>query len=360
MHKRETSISVQTERFMHAIEKALRKHLRVKGQVLKKCELAQKNEHKFSTVCIFDVLSETSTLRFVAKITKDHPANTRILEQKNQSAVEYEALRRLYPLFCQVEGCSVPYPVAVLPELNTHLMEYVSGSLLADQLRYLRPLSSPRRFHSLCNGYFLTGRWLKHFQELSGIDDANSVVLDAMIERCSELFRQAEAVAGARLSSEVRGQTINALESARNQLKETPIPVADLHGDFGPWNVMMNESGVVVLDFFDLRRGPVLIDPLRMLVQLDDENHSLTTSRRRVDALRHAFLQGYGELPTVALPLLQFCETYQRAVSLMTCFLARKHRLHQAFEQSRIIKKQTDWLTGYRQSHSVWPNNAWQ
>ena len=80
---------------------------------------------------------------------------------------KYGILADLYPRFASVERCSVPRPVAVTPEADGFLMEYVDGHVLADDLRFVHFASNRSGFRRLQNHFRDCGRWLRYFQQFN-------------------------------------------------------------------------------------------------------------------------------------------------------------------------------------------------
>jgi len=88
----------------------------------------------YSTVLFLTVKTDRHTRRLVAKRIVHHPENKAVSARENQAVVEFNILQHLYARFEPMPGCSVCRPVVVLPALETVVIEFVEGTLLADEL----------------------------------------------------------------------------------------------------------------------------------------------------------------------------------------------------------------------------------
>ena len=309
----------------------------------------------FSAVAFLTLRTARVTKRLVAKTAIHHPANQHVFGERNQAVVEYDILRKLHTGLETVEGCFVPRPLVVVPEIETYVMEYVEGDLFVDLLKQVRYFAPRAGLRCLQRHFFLCGRWLKHFQSITGVSVANTDVLQKTIEGCERLLKQIEQTANGHCPSCLRNRVMGDLEENMNRLSGDELLVAGRHGDFGPWNMIVNDRGITVIDFLGYDQDLVALDVLKILVCLDKETRSLTSSPKRVASLRTRFLEGYGELPAVPEAVLQICETRQHLSLLANCFRFKPRQLHRCFEYRRIARAQINWLSSGSNRRLLWP-----
>ena len=328
------------------------------GGRLESCTVERVISRPYSTIVVLAGDTGTGRSRFVAKTTVHHAHNQRVVEQENQAVVEYEALKKLYESFQDIEGCSVPCPLAVLPQIDTYLMRFVEGDELADLSRYSRYLSPTEKFESLQRHYFLCGRWLKHFQQTTGIREGNVRAAEVVVQRCEELMERIDKENPGRRAPNLAGKVMGDLEGELERLDDSKVLVTGRHGDFGPWNVLANSQGIVVLDFFGCNEGPTQVDALRMLVYLDDEKRCLTNSAAHVDRLQERFLEGYGPASHTPAALNRICETQQRLISLVDAYsLSKAGRAHHRLAARRCIHAHLRWLSQGKDKKLLWSNS---
>jgi len=290
------------------------------------------------------------------KTTVHHPINIGITESDNQAVVEYNILKELYPKFGNVDKCSVPRPLLVIPEMETYLMEFVPGSLVVDEHRYTRYFSSAAGFKSLKESYFHIGKLLKHFQEFTGMGKSGVASLDGVIERCDQRLKLVEESGDRRSPAGIRSRVMNYIERRMSRLASEEIMVCGRHGDFGPWNLLAGPQGITLIDFLGYRQEPLPVDIIKVLVYLEDEKYSLTSSSKRVELLIKKFLEGYGELPDIQIPVLEICETMQRVVSLWGSIGDSHNRIHHRIEADLRLKANLQWLLAEDNRRLIWPS----
>ncbi len=117
---------------------AVRNHFAKNGEQIVRLDLLETIRRPFSEVCIFNAHSSRLSYKIVSKRTVHHEINLQITEAQNQALVEYKILSKVYPVFQNINKCSVPCPIAVFPEYDTYIMEFSEGEPLTDLFRYAR------------------------------------------------------------------------------------------------------------------------------------------------------------------------------------------------------------------------------
>lgn len=301
-------------------------------------------ERSFSSIVFLRVKTSKSVRRLVVKTTAHHPINKSLTKSENQATVEYNILKKLYPKFQEVEKCSVPYPILVIPEIETYLMEFVDGNLLSNELRYDRYFASREGFHQLLEYFHVCGRWLKKFQEFTGIHTAGVEILDDVIERCGHRLRQIDASGDSRCTKGLRDRVTRLLHDQMSQLSGSKILASGRHSDFISYNILCSPHEINVIDFLGYDQGPISIDLISMLVHLENEKLCLTSSPWRVDALKKSFLEGFGEIPHIPRPVLIISEVLLRVMCIWGGISRSQSRLSHKIETNRRMRAHIKWL----------------
>jgi len=344
-------------RKIETVKVALVGYLRAaENDQLKDFEVINVNHRSFSTIVHLKIETAKINKRLVMKTINHHPINKDVIDRENQAVVEYNILRNLYPKFQKIENCSVPQPILVVPEIETYLMGYVDGDLLINELRWDRHLSSQKKFKELQGHFYNSGRWLRYFQEFTGLSDVSSGALNSVIERAESRLRLIEELNYPRCPKNLLREVRTFLYDQLNKLSGEKILVSGRHSDFHPLNILIGQNGVTVIDFMGYQEDCIAVDVLKMMVHLEDEKRSLTASSRRVKALQDKFLEGYGKAPVVPMPALLICEAMQRIVSLWGNISTPSKLFHHYLEANLRIKAHLDWLIDEKKRRLLWPS----
>lgn len=298
----------------------------------------------FSNTVILSVDFASGTRRLVMKSVVHHHANAAITEIENQAVVEFEILRKIFPYFVDVEECGTPKPLFVLPEIETYVMEFVEGELLMDKLRAANYFASRQHFTELQQYFYQSGKWLKHFQESTGIRKAGPEILDEVIERCDQQFDLIEKGDGGSLPSGLRHDVIQSLKEQQDHIAHNEVLVCGRHGDFGSWNIIAGAGKITVIDYLGYKEAPLAVDLLKMLSNFNNDKKSLLASPFRMEKLKDAFLNGYGQLPELTRPQMIICEALHRTMALEVVLNSTMLRFYHAIEKRRQLKDNLNWL----------------
>ncbi len=327
-----------------AREKLSRYFLEQSGKNLRGVEVIRVWPRPFSTTCLLAAHTDRGSQRFVVKQIMEHPLNASIVTEPNQAALEFDLLARVHPKFAEVEHCSVPRPVAMLPDIDAFIMEYAEGHLLAEDLYYLHPFTSPAKFLQLQEHFRQCGRWLRHFQTFTGRRTADAGALDGVLIHCRDRLRRIEESGDRRLPADFKKTAEKIIDRLVEELENCEIPVARSHGDFGPWNILAGPDGVTVIDFYGSRDTPIYVDILNVLIYLESIGHGIANSRSRVRKLRERFLAGVGTLPQAPPPLVLLCEVQQRIMRTAGAVTLKNGRPFQRMKSSRALRAHVKWI----------------
>ena len=326
-----------------ALEEYFSSNLKEKLQSL---EQLQKFERPYSTVVILRVKSDYNYYRLVMKTMIHHPINKIFFEKENQAVVEYNILKILYSRYQYIEDCNVPEPLLVLPDIETYVMRFVEGTLMMDNFCYTRMFSSLKYFELLRNNMCLYGKWLKLFQDFTFKERVDgSIAYDPVIERAKHRLKLIEDNYKNVIPNNFRATVDYFFHEQLAIVERQKIQVYGRHGDFTPLNAIMGPDGITVIDFLGFDYEPPEVDILKVLIFLENESMSVTSSKSRVKSLKQAFLNGYGDLNGIPESGQLICEAMQRIVSIWGHCSTPKRLLHHRFESYLIIKRHLSWFS---------------
>lgn len=301
-------------------------------------------ERSFSATAFLTVITSEFTHKLVSKTVVHHEINRSITQSENQSVVEYSILNFLHPKFTDVYRCGVPEPVILLPEIETYIMRFVDGVVLSDLNKYLRYFANKSNYNTLKEYYYLAGRWLKNFQEFTGMRSAGAECLDGVIERCQQRLCLIRSSGDLRCDINFYDNVMWFMDRAKACTADHDVPVCGRHGDFTPWNILAGKDGITVIDFLGYSEEPIYVDVFKMLVFLEDESLSITSSKYRVDCLKKLFLSGYGDIPGQSSSVALLCEAMQRVVSMWGCISGENRFYHHRWETRMRFDSHLNWF----------------
>lgn len=313
---------------------------------LQSLETLQTIERPYSTVVFLHAKSAHTAYRMVMKTTTHHPINKFFFEKENQAVVEYNILKSLYPRYQDIDNCNVPEPILILPDLETYVMQFVEGTLLMDNFRYTRMFSSPECFELLRKSMHLYGNWLKSFQNFTIKDRVEgTTAYEQVIARGKHRLKLIEEQQENIIPDNFRATVENFFQKQLTSVQGQEIQLYGRHGDYTPLNAIMGPDGITVIDFLGFDYEPPEVDIFKVLIFLENESLSFTSSKSRVRGLKNAFLDGYGDLNGIPKSGQLICEAMQRIVSIWGHLSTQKHLLHHRLESYRIIKRHLSWFS---------------
>lgn len=308
----------------HSFNEEIKKKLSEYYRNNLKCEMQEIEnikiyERGFSTTATFDVGTTIGKKRLFWKKVRHQPINERITRSENQALVEYDILDFLWPRFRGITGCSVPRPIAVLPESETVIMEFIEGSLLEEHMdRSLLYGTSRSRFREVKQLFFLAGSWLKHFQEFTDVGNSKEGNLDSIHEKIETRLNFLEISQDPRVPKGIKDRVLKYVQTHTYPYADN-IRLTGRHGDFGPWNIMVRGDEICVIDFMGYRSDLPALDPLKMLSCFDTMRSRFAFNKRRIDELEQSFLSGFGEIPYTSVHMLKLCRIYHLVCNIYAC-----------------------------------------
>lgn len=295
-------------------------------------------EKPFSSVKILRLVTSKEIRQLVMKTTIHHPVNEAISKSINQSVVEYNILKDLYPKYESIAKCSIPRPIVIIPEMDTFIIEYIQGELLLDQLRYANYFASKKIFNVLKQQFYYSGCWLKYFQSFTGTSASGIESFDTTIERIEYRIRALHDGNDPRWDKDLGRRIKKYLEGQLKLSVREKIFITGRHGDFGPWNIIGNNEGICVIDFFGYKMDLIPLDFQKMLIFFEDSKYEFLYNKSRIQELMDSFKDGYGTLPYVPDNIIDICQLLHRVCSVYGNIYGSQNKLHQKIERNRCIK----------------------
>ncbi|HEX8148582.1 MAG TPA: glycosyltransferase [Pyrinomonadaceae bacterium] len=201
---------------------------------------------------------------------------------------EFRALSMLWGEFSRrSERLAVPRPVGLKPERAALLIEKSPGVRLERAARWAR--LRPGAFGRLRGWFGACGEWLATFHGVTARAGDPRPVYER-IER--EFGEEVEACRALGLGDALASALARRFEEGKGAAFDPRARVVGRHCDFAPYNVLVTEGRVTVIDFEGLRDG-VAYDDLCYFLGMVEATPAYHLSRRMRGALRAEFLRGY-------------------------------------------------------------------
>ena len=218
------------------------------------------------------------------------------------------------------------------------LMDFVPGQSLESSLSALRYTASGQALRQLARSFWQLGRWLRHYQSSGAVRECRRDAVQSVLAQCEHRLRMIEQTRHPWLPADLCCHVLRRLDAWLQRLDDQ-VRVGRCHGDFGPWNVLVTEGRLTVLDFSVSRQDCLLVDPLGVLVYLESLRHAPSFSSRRVRRLQHLFLRGYACSADPPLPLVALCESLHRICRLQDCLASPAASRVDRFRRWRVYRE---------------------
>ena len=208
-------------------------------------------------------------------------------------ATEFEVLKKLHKAFADYEGFGVVRPVAFYPREMITITEEKTGANLYDILQKQgHRLASRKRFQQLEKYCYRCGQWLHLFQALTQTGKTVALRDMQILQNALERFQRWENL---NLKKSLLKRVQNDLQQRLNRLAQQPVLLSGQHGDFIPFNVIVNANEITLLDFPYYTVGTVYHDLARFCTVLITMAKKPLFSRRRMLRLVKAIIAGFAE-----------------------------------------------------------------
>lgn len=317
---------------------------------------------RYSNTAYIQADVEGGSRSFFLKQIINHPMNVVALSNEpDQAAIEYRMLEQLYPKFVHVEHCSVPRPVILFSDANAYVTESIEARDLVDDLHLLHYFAHRRRFDELQQNFYLSGRWLRHFQGCITVTRPASEVANYMMQRCHDRLQVIDTKGRRWIGPEFAVGAKDYFDSLAGRLDIDQMAIVPRHGDFGPWNALVNADGLTVIDFFGAGDGPFPEDLLSVLVSLDTMRYGIANSRTRIKCLQDKFLAGFGPVGHHQVEYILLCEALQRLLQIavsIQCLSGDSYRTvpwTEVIERKRALSANVAWFNRRPTISTIWP-----
>jgi len=139
-----------------------------------------------------------------------------------------------------------------------------------------------------------SGRWLQHFQRITAAPRQTPGTSEDLLER---MRADLDACLEMGLSEMEAGRMLAFCAAHLTAADAERLPAVGVHPDFQPDNVLVAPDRITVIDFPSFQYGHAASDVARFLVTLEFFSRTPLYARGRLDALRDAFVRGYGPWP---------------------------------------------------------------
>lgn len=230
---------------------------------------------------------------FVLKLHRPHWAREDEAAERGRAHAdnEFKALSFLWGEFSRRSGQhAVPKPVDFNPERAALLMEKCPGERLERAMRWARFRPGVRA--SLPRWFAACGEWLATLHAVTAREGDPRPIYER-IER--DFYAELEECRGRGLGAELASKATNRFEAAKGAVFDGSHRLVGRHCDFAPYNVLVSENRVTVLDFEGLQDG-VAYEDLCYFLAMVEATPPYHLSRATARALGAEFLRGYARL----------------------------------------------------------------
>jgi len=204
---------------------------------------------------------------------------------------EYKILTHLYNQFSFLDHINVIEPLAHLSDEHILVTEDFPGNnlntLILSHLRWVPSTKELQRLNKYC---FLSGRWLRYFQQFTRKDDI------FYLDRDQYVVNIEKKLASSRQFSIGQALSRKIYKFVDSKFTVTPflqLQSVGYHSDFTPWNILIKDDEIRVCDFDRFSFKSKYDDLTLFLCCLEAQKGILGMSNRHIDSLKNSYLTGY-------------------------------------------------------------------
>ncbi len=200
--------------------------------------------HVFKVSCEFEGYSKN----VYVKMGRDNSEETREGIRR-----EYDSTAKVFRMFDSSLQFYAPRPIRFIHEKSALILEEVAGirldRLILSKLRFhVRPedINIVRKYCVLC------ARWLLEFQ--SGFSDNNNGLID-LVELEERISREMNRICDLKfqLDSTFKDRIKKFTREILDEFEENDLKTVAKHNDFAPWNVIVGDNSIGVLDYTNFK-----------------------------------------------------------------------------------------------------------
>lgn len=247
------------------------------------------------------VFSEVLKIRlYFSKFTQDVVLKRLLPEKRSNSnlaltvELEYCLLRDLYKEFSSLTQINVIKPLIFIPDDHVLVTEDFPGdkldALIVDTVRWLPSFKTLSSIGYYC---FLSGRWLRQFQEFT-IDEAPiDLNKDYYINSINNKLESARSHG---LEKPLCEEIYAFIDRKFTDIAQQKLKSVGYHSDFSPWNILARNGEIRVLDFDRFSHRCKYDDLTFFLCCLEVNKGIIGMSSRSISYLKENFKAGYDML----------------------------------------------------------------
>jgi tRNA A-37 threonylcarbamoyl transferase component Bud32 len=323
------------------------------NEVVQSVRVIQQWTRSYSEVFLLEFVTDQQTRRIIGKRIVHHVSNEIYSDRGNPAQIEFDAIKSLDGGFAQIENCGVPTPRMIDADEQCYFMDFVEGEELESLMKHLRFFAPRTSLMQLGQVFFQAGRWLKHFQELTGVEYSDARSLESVVRHCDHRLKLIGNANDYRIPKYFRERVLEQVEFLIPNVTRS-IPVSGCHGDFGPWNIITRGNELTVIDFYAFRREFIAVDATNVLVNLENQRAAPSFSRRRIDLLAREFLSGYSLEQQLDPAALEIAEIFYRVCSIHGCVSLDGENLRERLRARRVLRRNIGWLAEPTHRQLIW------
>lgn len=217
---------------------------------------------------------------------------------------DYEVASRVYRALAGNGRFAAVRPLACFPEALAVVTAEASGVTLLHLLeRRARWWPSPAALGALEEVLASVGGWLRAFQAIDGSSGRFS--LEQMRDYIDVRLRRLLETTPPALDAEGRARVLRYFDATAAGVAPGDLGLVLTHADLAPSNVLIDGSGVTVIDFAMAAPGGVYMDVARLYTQLEFLTAKPMFRPSVVRRLQQALLRGFDPDLTVDRPLFR-------------------------------------------------------
>ena len=275
-----------TEQIIHHLEKHLYPHF----GILQAFEVTSQRRLIYSEITNVTLSYPQTTKKVVIKrlLARNRKTN---LDLSLLVEREYHVLSHLYDRFSPLKKMNVIKPLAFLSEEPVLVTENFPGEKLdALILANLRFFPTTTKLTTLTNHTFLCGKWLKHFHDFTTRDELITLERDSYIAHLNDILKFNGKY---QVNEILRQRVYDFIDKTFYRLHQQQLELVGYHSDFTPWNVLIKNDELRVLDFDRFSHRCKYEDLTLFICCLDTIKSVVGIFPNTIDTLKDAFLEGY-------------------------------------------------------------------
>ena len=265
-------------------------------------------QHPYSQTLRVELTTEQGVRTHYIKIPSVTQGNETVL--KRRLTDEYNTLQTLTELFGKHESLFVVKPIALYPDLLALVTEAAHGptlqKILSSDTKWYRIGKSKERMVEYVG---LSADWLRHFHAATG-KGCEQFDAESLRDYCDVRLARMVAHPSGRVDESLRRTVCSYIKNVASTIPQDQNFIAHRHNDFAPHNMIVNETGLHVLDFSMVDLGPTCFDVANFWHRLDVLKTSRLHSAALVSELQRLFLTRYGRFepstPLIVLARLRY------------------------------------------------------